>query len=228
MLSSHKQQLARLAGLFLALLTPAMLLAQPTAIPIAVSPVVVKLATGIEYASVEVSNRGNQATGVEIEVVRVKWEDGKESYEPTTDFVVSPPAFRVQAGKARMVRFRYSAQRQPSEGFYRLFVRQLLESGESGQINMVFNLGVPIFIEPVAASPALQVTAAPGAGDMALVNNGNVTLTLLELQGTDCAAQPQKTLGRLSPDQKLIVKSDVLKCATAVRTDRGPVQLARP
>ena len=91
--------------------------------PIAVAPVVVKLDKATDFSSVEVFNRGTLATGIEVEVLKVKWQDGNEQYEASNDFVVSPPAFRVAGEKSRMVRFHYSGQRQNMEGFYRLFIR---------------------------------------------------------------------------------------------------------
>ena len=63
--------------------------------------------------------------------MRVSWVDGKEQYEATQDFVVSPPSFRLGPEKSRMVRFKYSGTRQNVEGFYRLFVRQLPEALQS-------------------------------------------------------------------------------------------------
>lgn len=196
-------------------------------IPIAVSPVIVKMDVATEFSSIEVSNRGERATGVELEILKVSWVDGKESYAPTKDFIVSPPAFRIQPEKGRMVRFRYTATRQPSEGFYRLFVRQLLEDTDNGQINMVFNLGVPIFVAPLTSTPAIAVGSSAQADESELRNTGNVTLTLLQLEGA-CPSSPQKLVARLSPDQKLVVKSDTLTCMSSVRTDRGPLELGRP
>lgn len=231
MLSNRQHWL--IAGVFAAFVVYALMSSAKaadanSAIPIAVSPVMVKMDTATEFSSVEVSNRGDRATGIELEVLKVSWLDGKEIYTPTKDFIVSPPAFRMQGGKGRMVRFRYTADRQATEGFYRLFVRQLLEDSGNGQINMVFNLGVPIFIAPLTSTPAIALGNAAQPDEAELRNTGNVTLTLMQLEGAACPAGPRKLLARVAPAQKLVVKSEGLACMSGVRTDRGLVELARP
>lgn len=210
-------------------LASAALAADASSIPIGIAPVVVKMDTATEFSAVEVSNRGDRATGIEIELVQVKWRDGLEIYEATQDFIVSPPAFRVEAGKSRMVRFRYTGARHETEGFYRLFVRQLAEEVAGNQINMVFNLGVPIFIAPTTSHPALALVSATGPDKPAeLRNTGNVTLTVLQLEGKSCVDGPKKVMVRLSPGQKSVLQADMATCATSARTDRGLIQLLRP
>jgi fimbrial chaperone protein len=197
--------------------------------PLAVAPVTIKMDLVTEFSAVEVSNRGDQATGIEIEMVRVKWVDGQEQYEATADFIVSPAAFRLAATKSRMVRFRYAGARHDTEGFYRLFIRQLPEALPDNQINMVFNLGVPVFIAPLTARPGLAL-ASPSTGSAVseLRNTGNVTLNLFTLEGASCPEGAPALLGRIAPDQKRKLKGNLSQCATGVRTDHGLIPLTRP
>ena len=195
-------------------------------LPLAVSPVVVKMNAVTAFSSVSVGNRGNQATGIEVEVLRVKWVDGQEQYEASTDFIVSPPTFRLLANKDRLVRFRYSGQRSDTEGFYRLFIRQLPEETVANQINLVVNLGVPIFVAPLTSKPALAVTiSAAESKTYALRNTGNVTLNILTLEGENCLLAQQKVLPRLSPGQQTLISADLAQCATAAKTDQGLILL---
>lgn len=195
-------------------------------IPIAVAPVVVRMDTSTEFSSVEVSNRGERPTGVEIKVVSVKWVDGQEQYEPTHNFTVSPPVFRIQAGKSRIVRFKYGSPREATEGFYRLFIRQIPEEAAGNQVALVLNIGVPIFIAPRSSHPALSLTSGTGQDKHAeLHNTGNVTLTIVELDGPGCPASPQKVLARLSPAQKLVLMDGNTSCVTTARTDQGIIRL---
>lgn len=197
------------------------------AIPIAVAPVVVQMDTVTEFSAVQVSNRGDRSTSVETAMVKVKWVDGRELYEPTSDFTVSPPVFRLQGGKSRMIRFKYAAQRQDSEGFYRLFIHQLPEKTEGSQVSIIFNLGVPIFIAPLSSRPALMLDASGGQDKPAeLHNTGNVTLTVIALEGQDCPSSPHKVMLRLSPAQTLVLKDAVPSCVTRARTDQGVIRLA--
>lgn len=199
------------------------------AIPLAIAPVTVRMALATEFAAVEVSNRGIQATGIEVEMVSVEWSDGQEKYHASTDFIVSPAAFRLGPDKSRLVRFRYAGQRRDTEGFYRLFVHQLPEALPANQVSMVVNIGVPVFIAPLSARPALSIDsqADPQARSQ-LRNTGNVTLVLLRLEGAGCPEDAHALLGRVSPQQKFALKGNVSQCATGVQTDHGLIPLSRP
>jgi P pilus assembly chaperone PapD len=195
-------------------------------VPLGVAPVSVKMDTSADYAAVEVSNRGETATGIEVEILRVRWVNGQEQYEATEDFVVSPAAFRLAADKNRMVRFQYTGRRQSSEGFYRLFIRQLPESRPDSQINMVFNVGVPVFVAPVESRPGLRVSNGTVTSDRAeLRNTGNVTLKISQLEGKNCPPAALKLVARLAPDQKLPLEAGLSQCATGAQTDRGLMML---
>ncbi len=91
---------------------------------------------------------------------------------------------------------------------------------------MVFKLGVPIFIAPLSPRPSLMLVRSTGPDrPPELHNTGNVTLTVVELDGQGCPAGPQKVLARLSPEQKLVLRDSVMSCTTSARTDLGVVQL---
>lgn len=197
-----------------------------TTIPLAVSPVNVRLDPGTEYATVEVSNRGDAATGIEIDMRHVLWVDGREQNGPTKDFIVSPPSFRLQPGKNRLVRFKYSGPRGDMEGMYRMFIRQLPERSTGGEVSMVFNIGVPVFISPVTARPAL---ALAGSSPAELRNTGNVSLNLGQIEGPGCSESTvAKLRQRLAPGQKLELQPAVSKCASGVQTERGLILLSTP
>lgn len=199
-------------------------------LPLSVSPVVIKMNVATEFAGVSVNNRGDQATGIEVEMLQVRWVDGREQYEATRDFLVSPPTFRLQPKKDRLVRFRYSGTRQDTEGFYRMFIRQLPEGMSTNQINMVVSLGVPIFVAPVTSRPALAIVRAAGGDSAAtsLRNTGNVTINVLQLEGENCLVDLQNLPIRISPQQSVLLKTDDAPCATkatSARTDRGLIAL---
>lgn len=191
-------------------------------VPLSIAPTSVKLDLATEYASLEVANRGEEPTGIEVEMLHIRWVDGKEQYEPTQNFVVSPPSFRLQPDKSRLVRFRYEGPRDDTEGYYRMFVRQLPGSEGAAQINMVFNIGVPVFVAPTSSRPALQIAGSE------LRNTGNVSLTVSQLEGNGCPDGTQKVQARVAPQQKVALKADLSRCATGAQTDRGLIPLAAP
>jgi P pilus assembly chaperone PapD len=210
-----------------ALVLPAVGAQAAANVPIAVSPVLIQLDTTTQFAAVSVSNRGDKSTGVEVQALRVQWVEGKEQYEETSDFLVSPPSFRLAAGKNRLVRFRYAGPRNEREGFYRLFIRQLPESVAENQINMVVSLGVPVFVAPLIDNPGLALARTTDDGRIAeLHNTGNVTVKVLALEGNNCPRGPQKPLTRLYPGQVFLLKGELALCANAALTDRGRMPLA--
>ncbi len=218
--------LLRRAGIAGILLLPVPVLHAAANVPMAVSPVVVRLDTATEFSAVLVGNRGDHATGVEVEVVRVRWVDGQEQYQPTDDFIVSPPTFRLSEKKERLVRFRYAGPRHDTEDFFRLFIRQLPEETTGNQIDMVVSLGVPIFVAPLVSRAALAVAGAGAPGTAYLLrNSGNVTLNIVKLAGKSCAPGLQKTLPRLSPGQQVALDADLALCATTAQTDQGLIAL---
>ena len=219
-------RLFRRCSLAGALLLPVATVHAAANLPLSVSPVVVRMALATEFAGVSVNNRGDEATGIEVEVLRVRWLEGREQYEATRDFLISPPSFRLQAKKDRLVRFRYSGNRQDSEGFYRLFIRQLPEGMSTNQINMVVSLGVPIFVAPLTSRPALTIVRSAADGAAAtLRNTGNVTLNVLQFEGENCLSAMQSLPLRISPEQDVLLKPDDARCATSARTDRGLIPL---
>ncbi len=194
-------------------------------IPVAVAPVTVRMDAGSDYGSVSVSNRGDASTGIEVDLVRMTWVDGREVYAATQDFVFSPPAFRLAGGGNRLLRFRFTGNRSDNEQIYRLFVRQLPEAtGPTDQIRFVVNLGVPIFVAPLVVRPALALTES--GGGVELRNTGNVTLTVRHLEGPGCPGLPFKVETRLFPAQSRQLPDRPLPCVASALTDRGAVPLS--
>lgn len=198
--------------------------AYAAATPLGVAPITARIEAGTDYGAVTVSNRGETPTGIDVEIVRMQWAQGKENYAPTEDFVVTPPSFRLQPGKNRLIRFRFNGRHGESEAVYRLFIRQLPEADNASQVSLVLNIGVPIFVSPIQAAPAIGLSRnATGAE---LLNTGNVTLTLLHLEGRDCPGTPFRLQTRLFPGQSVALDAgSPSACASAVQTDRGLVPL---
>ncbi len=198
------------------------------AAPVAVSPVVFKMDAATNFGALRVGNPGESQAGVEIEAVRVRLDGGREVYEPAEEFTVTPPSFLLKAGENRLVRFRYSGPRTAMEGVYRIFVRQLPDKGMAG-VSFAVNIGVPVFIAPTSAQPALAlgpvVNPAEGvpAGSMQLRNTGNVTVTVGQLEGANCLAQPVKVGTRLFPKQAVTLAEKPAACPLTAQSDRGPI-----
>lgn len=198
-------------------------------LPIAVAPVVVKMNVVTTTGAVEVTNAGTETSGLEAEVVRVTWVNGVEQYEATDQFIVTPPAFRLQGEKSRLIRFKFTGLRRDEEQFYRLFVRQLPQAEVAQQIGILFNVGVPIFIEPTTVRPALKLVHSDAAQTQSMLyNTGNVTLTVFQVEGKTCSTDSHKWVARISPLQKARLPTAAAQCATTALTDRGVVAITAP
>ncbi len=215
-----KQILRRAARPIASLAAGLLLACAAGAGPVAVSPVSIKLDNGTDFGNLRVGNPGASQTGVEIEVVRVRIEGGREAYEPASEFIVSPPSFMLQPGDNRLMRFRFTGRRTATEGVYRIFVRQLPDRS-SGAINFAVNIGVPVFVAPTSAQPALVIDPTPEGAR--LRNSGNVTLTVRDIEG---CAQPLKVAARLFPQQAVALADGDLACLQTAQSDRGPIGLA--
>lgn len=218
---------SRRAGLLAALCLLAAMAVHAQVAPIAVAPVVVRLEPGADYGQIDISNRGTGPTGLEVSVVRMRWNGTAEEYTPTGDFVFSPPSLRLEGGKSRLLRFRYVGARGDTEAAYRMFIRQLPDDSRApDQIVMLVNLGVPVFVSPAVAKPALSLLRE---NDTTLLRNvGNVTLTVTELVGEGCPGSAFAVGARLLPEQGRMLKDKPLPCVSRAMTDRGAVVLAAP
>lgn len=192
------------------------------AAPISVSPVSVKLDAATEVGNLRVGNPGDTSAAVEVEVVRVKIQPGgQEQYEPASEFLITPPAFKLPPGETRLLRFRHTGKRTAMEGVYRIFVRQLPDRSGTG-ISFAVNIGVPVFVAPTTSQPALALLPLPQGAQ--LRNSGNVTVTVQQLEGAGCT-EPVKVSARLFPQQTVMVPAVPANCALTAQSDKGSIPL---
>lgn len=102
--------------------------------------------------------RNDEGSDVNIQIRVFKWSqaNGKESLEPTTDVVASPPALKLAPGLDYLVRIvRVSKQTPQAEESYRIFVDQLpaVRTGDQQQVNVLIRQSIPVFFSPPGARP---------------------------------------------------------------------------
>ncbi|MBX3653404.1 MAG: molecular chaperone [Ramlibacter sp.] len=201
-----------------------------TGSPLAVSPVYIKLDGPQDHGTLLVANNGETSIGIEVEVVRTAWGPGREVYQPSTDFVLSPPVFRLAGGKSRLLRFRYVGTRTAAENSYRFFVRQIPEEGPpaDGTLRFAITLGIPVTVPAMAPHPALKFVEH--AGIRGIKNVGNVSLSVKTVGSAGCASE--LPLGkRLLPEQEHPLAPAPTpaprECNWLARTDRGDIAISR-
>lgn len=159
MAAASVHRLRRPAGLGWGLV--AVLAAAPVAASsLQVSPTRVEITAEQQIVALNVSNAGNEAASVQLELMAWSQRDGKDHYVPSAELLATPPIFTVPAGSQQIIRI--GLRRAPdatTELAYRLFLQELpppLEKGFQG-LQVVLRLSLPVFVAPATAPPSHQL-----------------------------------------------------------------------
>lgn len=225
---------------------------------LAILPVGLSLASSNAKGMITVSNRGKESIVIQAEAVSWTQENGKDQYAPTRELLVNPPLFTIPPGRSQILRV---GLRQPpsfkQETAYRLLLREVppplpsntqIDEGKQGNVRVLLQVRLPVYITPAAPLRILQWQAqrnANGTVALKLSNTGNVhtLVSELKLRSADAATDsaPLATVKtndvvfpgqghdwELSPQTKLQGQRFILE----VKTDRGqqnvPLDLGPP
>lgn len=130
-------------------------------------------------------------TPVSLEIKTVLWEHDKD-YSPTSDIIFFPKMLTMGAGEEKIIRIGHKMPPVPVEKTYRMFVSEIpvLRREEGATLQMVMNLGVPIFIQPAMPSSNGEIeslTLSNGKLNISLKNSGNVHFLIksIKVSGKD-------------------------------------------
>jgi fimbrial chaperone protein len=121
-----------------------------------VSPVRFEIPAPGATATLTVRNEGPTPLNAQTRVFRWTQVNGKESLEPTTAVVASPPTVTLQPRMNYSVRIvRTSRQPAGEEEAYRLLVDQLPDASrqKTGTVQLLLRHSIPVFFVPADASP---------------------------------------------------------------------------
>jgi len=117
--------------------------------------------------------------------------DGKDVYEETRGFIVSPPIFTVAPGARQIVRIALrGAPPKTAEQAFRLVFREVRQAeeavGEGPSFRIALGMNIPMYVAPIGgkASPQSKFSAdggADGAPRIRVANEGNGNLRLANL-----------------------------------------------
>jgi fimbrial chaperone protein len=150
-----------------------------------ISPIQLHLTRGDASALITIYNEGEQP--VRFQVTASAWtqtETGTMSLAPTDDILFFPKLLEVAPKSERKVRVASSVKAVDTEKTYRIFFDELPETpapGQGAKVAVVTKMGVPIFITPNGAAPAVRVSAAAAAG-VATIEVGNEGTSFATLQ----------------------------------------------
>lgn len=158
-----------------------------------VDPVLLEM--NVPAAAGTLNLRNNEDVGITVQTRVLRWTqaDGKETLEPTTDVVASPPAVNLAPGADYIVRVvRVSKQPVRGEESYRVIVDQLPRAGKQANqsVNLLIRQSIPIFFRATELnSPAVTWSVSPEAGKLIVVasNAGDERLRIASLRLKDAS-----------------------------------------
>ncbi len=153
-----------------------------------VSPMRVDLSGTAPTAVVNVNNSADTPVTIQAQAFTWTQVDGKDTYEETRGFIISPPIFTVPAGGKQIVRV--AMRGTPSatiEQPFRLVFREVPQAeeavGEGPIFRISLGMNIPMYVAPATGKAAprssFTVDQAPdGTARLRVVNEGNGNLRL--------------------------------------------------
>jgi fimbrial chaperone protein len=138
---------------------------------------------------VTLSNRGDTAMVLQLQLMRWSAEEGPTHYEPSNDLLATPPIMSIAPGKSQIVRVGLrKAAASRDELSYRLFIEEVpppMQPGYQG-LQMALRVSVPVFVQPEhAVQPLLRWSIVKDGGRpvaLRVSNEGNGHARLLDVQ----------------------------------------------
>jgi len=158
-----------------------------------VEPILLELNAPAAAGTLKLHNEENLEVSVQTRVLRWSQIDGKETLEPTTDVVASPPIVKLVPGGDYVVRVvRVSKQPVRGEESYRVIVDQLpnLHQRQNRVVNLVVRQSIPVFFrDPQLSAPSVNWSLSNEGGKLVVVasNRGDERLRIASLRLRDAA-----------------------------------------
>jgi fimbrial chaperone protein len=156
-----------------------------------IEPMVVEVTAPGAAATLTLRNELASEANIQIRVFRWSQSDGKETLEPTTDVVASPPAVTMSPGKDYIARIVRVTKRPVSgEEAYRIFIDQLPEPAQkrAQTVNLLVRYSIPAFFtDKQGGAPSVRWSLTSHQGDLVLSaqNDGDRRLRLSSVRLKD-------------------------------------------
>jgi fimbrial chaperone protein len=158
-----------------------------------VEPVLLELNAPAAAGSLTLRNDEETDVVVQTRILRWVQADGKETLEPTTDVVASPPTVKLAPGADYVVRVvRVSKRPIRGEESYRVIVDQLPNARrqQARAINLLIRHSIPVFFRSSQLDAAKVAWSLGYEGDKLVVvasNSGDERLRIASLRLRDAA-----------------------------------------
>ncbi len=170
---------------------------------IGVSPVVVRIDEANDKATLSVVNSGSDPVVMQVEAVSWRRDaSGDDQDFSTSDLVINPLVFTLQAGQTQVVRVAMRRAAAPPSGTaYRVVMREVpstVPGGDplmSGQVRILMAVRVPVYVSPAKVVRQAQLQAVQQADGQVVArirNEGNVHMRIgrLDFQSEQGASLP--------------------------------------
>ena len=158
-----------------------------------VEPVLIELNAPAAAGSLTLRHDEEAEIVVQTRVMRWSQADGKETLEPTTDVVASPPTVKLSPGADYVVRVvRVSKRPVSGEESYRVIVDQLpnIRRQQARAVNLLIRHSIPVFFRNPQLSASNVGWSVAFEGDKLVVvasNRGDERLRIASLRVRDAA-----------------------------------------
>ena len=164
-----------------------------------ISPVKVYFNNNDKVASITLKNGNDDEASFQLALYKWTRVNGEDVYEESNEFTVTPKIFKVSSGDSQLIRVApKSSSKTGTEKAYRLFLKELptRQSTENNAVNVVLQLGVPIFVEPAKkeGNLACNLTSKGKTLDLTCKNNHNqhTLLTSLDITSNEESISKQE------------------------------------
>jgi fimbrial chaperone protein len=141
-----------------------------------ISPVIVNLANGQSTATIEVKNRGDAPTAIQVRPYLWTQVGDEDTLTPTQEIILSPPIFTIPPGASQTLRLLLRGTAEAGrERSYRLLLDEVPAADIRNQAQLTLRVSLPVIVaSALSAPPALQWRAERGPG-------GKIALTAINL-----------------------------------------------
>lgn len=141
-----------------------------------VSPVRVELGPQKATTTISVTNRGTEATGVQIRPYVWAQRHNADQLTPTRDLLVSPPIMTIGPGQTHLVRLVLRKPAHSVESSYRIVLDQLPSVDGPPGVKVLLRISMPVFALPVTKAYSHLAWRAratgPGKAEVEVMNSG--------------------------------------------------------
>lgn len=143
-----------------------------------INPIRIDLSAAKPTAAVTLSNTGNAAMVIQLQIAKWSAAGAEDRYDPSQDILVTPPIFTIAPGAAQIVRMGLGSDvGADHELAYRLFAEEVPPPQKPGYqgLQVALRLGIPIFVQATQATqPKLQWSAIKTSTDTISLQVDNV------------------------------------------------------